>query len=87
VTTTPHQTGIVLVCKQSWRSTGKIRTNEMADNANTNTIYYNGTKKTQTQIKCIQINLQHSRVATDNLVKVIEEDGTDIHCIHEPYTI
>jgi len=33
--------------------------------------------KTQTQIKCIQINLQHSKLATDNLLKIIEEDSTD----------
>jgi len=59
----------------------------MADNRNTNTIHYNRTYKMQTQIKCIQINLQHSRVATDNLVKIIEKDGTDILCIQEPYTI
>ena len=43
--------------------------------------------KMQTQIKCIQINLQHSKLATDNLLKIVEEDSTDILCIQEPYTI
>jgi hypothetical protein len=41
----------------------------------------------QTQLKCIQINLRHSRLATDNPLKITEEDGTDILCIQEPYTI
>jgi len=38
------------------------------------------------QIKCIQVNLQHSKSATANLMKIIEEDKTDIICIQEPYT-
>ena len=59
----------------------------MADNRNTNTIFGNRTYKVQNQIKRIQINLQHSRVATDNLVKIIVEDGTDILFLQEPYTI
>jgi len=41
----------------------------------------------QTQIKCMQINLQHSRLATDNLLQIIKEDSTDILCNQEPYTI
>jgi len=43
--------------------------------------------KMQTQIKCIQINLQCSRLATDSLLKIIEEDSIDILCIQEPYTV
>jgi hypothetical protein len=39
------------------------------------------------QIKFLQINLQHSRVATNNLIKIIYEDGTDVLCIQEPYII
>jgi hypothetical protein len=39
------------------------------------------------RIKCLQINLQHSRTATDNLTKIINEEGADIVCIHEPYNI
>jgi hypothetical protein len=31
--------------------------------------------------------MQYCRHATDNLRKIIEEDGTDILCIQEPYTI
>jgi len=41
----------------------------------------------QTQILFIRINLLHCRVATDNLVTIIEEDDSDILCIQEPYTI
>jgi exonuclease III len=43
--------------------------------------------KLEKQLNCIQINLQHSRLATDNLLKIIEEEGTDILCIQEPCTI
>jgi len=31
--------------------------------------------------------MQHSRVATNNLMKIIEEDGTVVICIQEPYVI
>jgi len=41
----------------------------------------------QTRLKCIQIKLQHSTFVTDNLLKITEEDGADILCIQEPYTI
>jgi hypothetical protein len=41
----------------------------------------------QSQLRCIQINLQHSRLATDNLRKITEEENTDIIFIQEPYTI
>ena len=29
----------------------------------------------------------HSRVATSNLLKIVDEDGTDVVCIQEPYVI
>jgi len=34
-----------------------------------------------TQIKFIQINLTHSRMATSNLMKIIDEDGIDVLCV------
>jgi hypothetical protein len=40
-----------------------------------------------TQIKLLQINLMHSSVATSNLLKIVDEDGTDVVCIQEPYVI
>ena len=36
--------------------------------------------------KCIQVNLQHPRAATDNLMMAVAEDGTNIIFIQEPYT-
>jgi len=35
-------------------------------------------------IRCRQINLQHSRTATDNLMKLTEQDNSDIISIQEP---
>lgn len=40
-----------------------------------------------TQINVIQINLQHSRTATDNLMEIINLQGIDIVLIQEPYII
>jgi len=45
------------------------------------------TDTTQTDIKCLQINLQHSRTATANLIKIVTDDEIDIIFIQEPYTI
>ena len=45
------------------------------------------TDTTQTDIKCLQINLQHSRAATANLTKIVTDDEIDIIFIQEPYTI
>jgi len=39
------------------------------------------------KLKCIQLNLQNSRLATDNLIKTIEEENIDILCLQEPYEI
>jgi hypothetical protein len=41
----------------------------------------------QTIIKCYQINLQHSRIATDNIMELIEKEGIDVAFIQEPYTV
>jgi len=54
-------------------------------NTNTNTSHCNRTYSTQ--MKCLQTNLQDSQVATNNLMKIIDEDVTDILCIQEPYVI
>ena len=45
------------------------------------------TNTTQTDIKCLQINLQRSRAASANLTKIVTEDEIDIIFIQEPYTI
>jgi hypothetical protein len=43
--------------------------------------------KINVQLKCLQINLQHSRLATDNILKITQEEGIDILCMQEPYTV
>jgi len=45
------------------------------------------TDASPTYIKCLQINLQHSRAATANLIKIVTDDEIDIIFIQEPYTI
>jgi hypothetical protein len=37
------------------------------------------------QVRCTQINLQHSRAATDNLMQVITAEKIGITSIQEPY--
>ena len=39
----------------------------------------------QITIRCRQINLQNSRLATDNLMNLIKQGNTDIVFIQEPY--
>jgi exonuclease III len=41
----------------------------------------------QTKLKFIQLNLQNSRLATDNIRKIIEEGNMDFLCIQEPHTM
>jgi hypothetical protein len=40
---------------------------------------------TKEELKCAQINLQHSRVATATLMKYTADNKVDIICIQEPY--
>jgi exonuclease III len=47
----------------------------------------NSSRPEQTDIKCLQVNLQHSRAATANLMRTIAEEGIDIVFIQEPYII
>ena len=42
-------------------------------------------KHGQHQIRCNQVNLQHSRAATDNLMQIISTDRIGIALIQEPY--
>ena len=39
------------------------------------------------ELNCFQINLQHSRTATSNLVQLINQHRIDVAFIQEPYTI
>jgi len=45
------------------------------------------TNTTQTDITCLQFNLQRSRAASANMAKIVMEDKIDIIFIQEPYTI
>jgi endonuclease/exonuclease/phosphatase family metal-dependent hydrolase len=47
----------------------------------------NKMSKLKTRLKCLQINLQHSRTATANITKIINEEETDIVFIQEPYNV
>jgi len=38
-------------------------------------------------LNCFQINLQHTRTATSNLVQLINQHNVDITFIQEPHTI
>ena len=44
-------------------------------------------EKSTTRLKCLQINLQHSRLATDNLVKIMDEEDMEVVSIKELYNI
>ena len=58
--------------------------------ANTNKYIKSRTIKNNTKlqsiIKCYQINLQHSKTGTENLMQLIEKEGIDVAFIQEPYT-
>ena len=45
----------------------------------------NMAKRRKEPIKCLQINLQHSRAATDNLMQIIATENIDIILVQEPY--
>ena len=47
----------------------------------------NANRNKHNQIRCMQINLQHSRVATANLMQLTEEESIDILSIQELYII
>jgi hypothetical protein len=47
----------------------------------------NKNTKLHSTIKCYQINLQHSRTATDNLMELMEKEGIDVAFIQEPYIL
>jgi len=40
---------------------------------------------TKVGLKCSQINLKHSTIATGNLMKYTGDNKVDIICIQEPY--
>jgi len=45
------------------------------------------TGKINARLKCLQINLQHSRLAIDRFLKITQGEGIDVLCKQETYTI
>ena len=45
------------------------------------------TSRRKTNIKCLQLNLQHSRTATFNLTQITLQNNTDVVFVQEPYTV
>lgn len=43
--------------------------------------------KSQTTIKCAQLNLHHLRTATYNLTQIITQNNTDVSFVQEPYMV
>ena len=66
---------------------GRIQTINMAQTVNTRKRIIQGHKKTSplATIRCMQINVQHSRTVTDNLMNLIEQDSSDVIFMQEPY--
>jgi len=81
VLTTPLWIGTALTYRQAWKNTGKTLNIDRGTNKTINT------HAKQSGLRFIQVNLQHSRAATDNLMKLVAEDETDIIFIQEPHTI
>jgi len=42
-------------------------------------------QRQKTKLKCYQINLQHSRATTDNLMQIMNTENIDITFTQEPY--
>ena len=55
------------------------------DNSRTTIIQGHTNIRLQAPIRCMQINPQHSRTATDNIMKLIEQDNSDTILTQEPY--
>jgi hypothetical protein len=68
-------------------NTRRIQTTKMPqiDNSRKRITQGHRNIKLQAPIRCMHINLQHSRVATDNIMKLIEHDNSDMIFIQEPY--
>jgi endonuclease/exonuclease/phosphatase (EEP) superfamily protein YafD len=58
-----------------------------ADNSRKRIIQGHKNIKLQAPIRCMQINLQHSRVANDNIMKLTEQDNSDVVFIQETYLL
>ena len=82
-----HSIGTAPASRRGSLNTGRMQSINMAQTVNIRKRIIQGHKKTSplATIRCMQINLQHSRMATDNLTNLIEQDSSDIILIQEPY--
>ena len=44
-------------------------------------------ERRKTHIRCLQLNLQHSRSTTANMTQIILQNNVDVTFVQEPYTI
>ena len=84
--TTNHAIGTAPACRRSLLNTGRILTTNMSQRVSNSKRITQGHKNTSplVTIRCRQLNL-HSRTATDNLMKLTEQDHWDKIFIQEPY--
>lgn len=54
---------------------------------NPNNVSSNDIRNPRHPIKCLQVNLQHSRAATDNLMEYVVQHNIDIIFLQEPYCL
>jgi len=47
----------------------------------------NRTNKEMKPLRCLQVNSQHKRAATNNLVRTMTDNQIDLAFIQEPYNI
>jgi len=47
----------------------------------------NRTNRETKPLRCLQVNLQHKRAATNNLVQMMSENQIDLAFVQEPYII
>jgi hypothetical protein len=45
----------------------------------------NSTNREMEPLRCLQVNLQHKRAATNNLVQIMSDNQIDLAFVQEPY--
>ena len=82
-----HSIGTAPAYRRWSLNTGRIQTINMAQTVNTRKRIIQVHKNTSplATIRCMQINVQHSRTETDNLRNLIEQDSSHVIFMQEPY--
>lgn len=68
-------------------TSGTANYNDRGYRSNNRLKHHNSRRGNTQLIKCLQINLKHKRVATSNLMHIMEINNVDIAFIQEPYTL